>query len=244
LTEDDWLTCATPEPMLRFLEWKVSGRKLRLPPAERAHATPGTRRVAHLLVDERSRECVAMSERYAEGLANREEMKAARRAAWEAVSAEAIVSDALINAARAAARTAERWGAEAARMAVHEAAWALLNEAGETGPEPPVEQGVWSARAGAVVFEGQRWRCELLRDIAGNPFRPVAASPAWLAWDGGKLRRLAAGLYEDRQFGGLPVLADALEDAGCTDADLLDHCRSGGPHARGCWALDLLLGKG
>ena len=53
-----------------------------------------------------------------------------------------------------------------------------------------------------------------------------------------------AGVTPGGDYGGLPVLADALEEAGCTDADLLAHCRSGGGHLRGCWAVDLLLGKG
>ena len=54
---------------------------------------------------------------------------------------------------------------------------------------------------------------------------------------------LAQAIYEERRFGDLPVLADALEEAGCTDADILSHCRGPGPHVRGCWVVDLLLGK-
>jgi hypothetical protein len=83
----------------------------------------------------------------------------------------------------------------------------------------------------------------LARDIFGNPFRAVVVDPAWLAWSEGRVRRLAQSIYDDRAFDRLPVLADALEDAGCADRAVLDHCRSGGPHVRGCWVLDLLLGK-
>jgi hypothetical protein len=83
----------------------------------------------------------------------------------------------------------------------------------------------------------------LLRDIFGNPFRPVALDPAWLAWNGGTVRKMAEAIYDDRAFDRLPILADALEEAGCTDRDILDHCRWGGDHVRGCWAIDLLLGK-
>jgi hypothetical protein len=83
----------------------------------------------------------------------------------------------------------------------------------------------------------------LLRCVAGNPFRPVALDSAWLHWDGGTVRKIAQGIYDDRAFDRLPVLADALEETGCADRDLLDHCRSGGEHVRGCWAVDLLLGK-
>ena len=84
----------------------------------------------------------------------------------------------------------------------------------------------------------------MMREVFGNPFRPAPAiDPSWLAWNGGTVRKLAQAIYDDRAFDRLPVLADALEDAGCNDAELLSLCRGPGPHARGCWALDLLLGK-
>ena len=66
---------------------------------------------------------------------------------------------------------------------------------------------------------------------------------AWLAWNGGTVPRIAQAIYAERAFDRLPVLADALEDAGCANADVLAHCRSGGEHVRGCWVIDLLLGK-
>jgi hypothetical protein len=81
---------------------------------------------------------------------------------------------------------------------------------------------------------------ELLRDIFGNPFRPVTADPSWLT---STVVALARGIYDDRAFDRLPILADALQDAGCDHADILAHCRSDDPHARGCWVVDLLLGK-
>jgi hypothetical protein len=84
---------------------------------------------------------------------------------------------------------------------------------------------------------------DFIRCIAGNPFHPVAVDPVWLAWKGGTVAELAQGIYEDRAFDRLPILADALEDAGCSDTAILDHCRGPGPHARGCWVVDLLLGK-
>jgi protein phosphatase len=74
-------------------------------------------------------------------------------------------------------------------------------------------------------------------------FAPVCIDPAWLAWNGGTVARIARSVNEERAFDRLPVLADALEDAGCDNADILGHCRSGGPHVRGCWALDAVLGK-
>jgi hypothetical protein len=88
-----------------------------------------------------------------------------------------------------------------------------------------------------------RHQADLLRDLLGNPFRPVSADPAWLTWNGGTVRQLAEVIYEERRFVDLPILADALEEAGCTDEDILSHCRGPGEHVRGCWVLDLLLGK-
>jgi hypothetical protein len=84
---------------------------------------------------------------------------------------------------------------------------------------------------------------DMLRDLCGNPFRPVTVDPFWLVWNDGTLVRMAQAIYEDRLFTHLPVLADALEEAGCHNSDLLDHCRQPEGHARGCWAVDLLLGK-
>lgn len=85
--------------------------------------------------------------------------------------------------------------------------------------------------------------CALLRDIVGNPFRPNRVDHRWLTWNGGAVVKLAATIYDERIFNRLPVLADALEAAGCTDERLLPHCRLPGEHVRGCWAIDLLLGK-
>ena len=83
----------------------------------------------------------------------------------------------------------------------------------------------------------------LLHEVIGNPFRPVTIEAAWLTWNTGTVPRLAQVIYEERAFDRLPVIADALEEAGCTDAAILGHCRGPGPHVRGCWVIDLLLGK-
>jgi hypothetical protein len=80
----------------------------------------------------------------------------------------------------------------------------------------------------------------LLREVFGNPFRPVAPEPSWLTSD---VLALARGIYEEKAFDRMPILADALQDAGCANEDVLNHCRSEQTHVRGCWVLDLLLGK-
>lgn len=100
--------------------------------------------------------------------------------------------------------------------------------------------------------ERRRSQAALLRDLFGDPFRqPPAVDPAWLTWNDGTLRKLAAAAYEHRFLPSghldparLALFADALEDAGCrTDAEILTHLRGEGPHVRGCWAVDLLLGR-
>jgi hypothetical protein len=90
----------------------------------------------------------------------------------------------------------------------------------------------------------------LLREIFGNPFRPVSVDRAWLAWHGGAIPGLARVVYEERELPSghldaarLAVVADMLEESGCTDADLLAHLRGPGPHVRGCFAVDALLGR-
>jgi len=91
-----------------------------------------------------------------------------------------------------------------------------------------------------AMCEEQAVQAVLLRDIIGNPFRPVTLDPAWRTTTA---IQLAQGMYDSRDFAAMPILADALQDAGCEDADILEHCRGNGPHVRGCWVVDLVLGK-
>jgi hypothetical protein len=100
------------------------------------------------------------------------------------------------------------------------------------------EQG--KERFVTAKFAEKRTQTTLIRCVFGNPFRPVAFDPRWRTED---VRGLARGIFEDRAFDRLPLLADALMDAGCDDEQLLNHCRSEGPHVRGCWVVDLVLGK-
>jgi len=101
-----------------------------------------------------------------------------------------------------------------------------------------------------AVPDGQRWatdrtqeahaQSDLLRELFGNPFRPVTCDPSWLTSD---VLAMAQGIFDEKAFDRMPILHDALMDAGCANADVLDHCRQGGEHVRGCWVIDLLLGK-
>ena len=90
----------------------------------------------------------------------------------------------------------------------------------------------------------EKEQASVFRDIFGNSFRPVSVhNSSWVAWNDGAIPKMAQVIYDDRAFNRLPLLADALEDAGCDDADILSHCRTPGEHVRGCWVVDLLLGK-
>ena len=81
---------------------------------------------------------------------------------------------------------------------------------------------------------------KMVHCIFGNPFRPVTFDPDWRTTTA---IQLAQQMYDSRDFSAMPILADALQDAGCDHADILDHCRGPGPHVRGCWVVDLVLGK-
>src|SRR5262249_34848589 len=123
---------------------------------------------------------------------------------------------------------------------------AVVQAAGERIPEM---KAVMVAAEEAVILgkvttlqDEREAQCDLLRDLFGNPFRPAALDLAWLA-RGGRGRELAEQIYVGRRFADPPPLADALEEAGCTDSAVLCHCRQPGGHVLGCWCLDLLLGQ-
>jgi hypothetical protein len=106
----------------------------------------------------------------------------------------------------------------------------------------------WGVRASIDPFrygpnqysEGCPEQADLLRDVVGNPFRAVAFEAGWRT---STAVALAQQMYDSRDFGIMPILGDALQDAGCESADVLDHCRRAGPHVRGCWVVDAILRK-
>ena len=173
------------------------------------------------LRDGRSRKLVEVLEAVADGLASEDELLAAREeaeVAWE--------------------ETKSRRGKNAAAIALDGSA-----------PQFGYCEGAWQAAFGAQKASRQQKvesaeQCRLLHELIGPLlFRPVALNTAWLAWNDGTIPKLAQAIYDERAFDRLPVLADALEEAGCDNADILAHCRQPGEHVRGCWVVDLLLGK-
>jgi hypothetical protein len=227
MTERDWETSTDPSRMLRWLRHRASDRKLRL------FACACVRRVAHLLEDERSRQALAVAERFAESLANEEELRAAGDAADSAANDAmtrahpTATSDAATNAAFAALNSTLPAALTAAEYAAANCASAVYHA-----------HRVAAAASRQAEHSAQ---CRLLREIFGNPFRPVSVDSSWLVWHDGLVGRLARDIHDERAFERLPILGDALEDAGCTDAALLRHCHDDHEHVLGCWVLDLLL---
>jgi hypothetical protein len=231
MTEQQWLACANPVGMIGFLGGRGSDRKWRL------LACACCRLAWHHLTDPRSRTAVEAAEAFADGQVPLEEMESAHAAATAAAAEQppATPGAAAATAAGSAARPGVAAGA--ARHVLDKVAWAP-----STAPRGK------AGRAGRAHRDqvGRR-AASLLRCVVGNPFRPVFISSAWqspqvvalaqAAYDG---RELPAGTLDIAR---LAVLADALEEAGCDHSDLLRHLRGPGPHVRGCWAVDLLLGK-
>ncbi len=109
------------------------------------------------------------------------------------------------------------------------------SEAASMVDEAPGTEDAWTA--------GEEAHCHLLREVFGNPFRPMSVHPARLKANKGRARELAWAIYENRDFGRTPELAEALEAASCHDTALLSHLRSASPHVRGCFAVDAVLGR-
>jgi len=204
MTEEEWLACTDPQPMLEYVRGGATDRKLRL-------FACGCCRPKWDLLSETSRAAVVVAEKFADGETTRQAMKKARRAAWDGWRFPMLL---------AACHAADLWAWQGACAAADSAA-----------PRLGTDRDV----------AGMRSQCDLLRCVLGNPFRPVTAEARWLT---STAVGLAQTIYVERAFDRLPILADALEEAGCDDPDVLSHLRGDGPHVRGCWVVDLVLGKG
>jgi hypothetical protein len=225
MTEQEWLGCTDPEPMLRFLqEQQTSDRKLRL------LASACCRQIWHLLPDPLSRQAVLVAERFADGRATDIELGRART---QAVNAGAANPQAAVAAywATNIKPAGPLWNIFTA------AAGALARHAAE------VPHGQRAAAYEAMQSITRSAQAKLIREVIGNPFRPAIIDPHWRTWSGGIVVQLAEGIYEDRAFATMPVLGDALEEAGCTDETILKHCRQTDEHVRGCWVVDAVLAR-
>jgi hypothetical protein len=221
--------------MLEFLRGKATDRKLRL------FGVACWRRASHLMESERQRRAVEVAERYADGLASLPELAAVRGAALGVAAGRGwTAATAAVRAVRGLTRLAEQ-------AAVGPSVWRVSMAGGSlTLVRDPVRPEIdMQVAASEAVWTQQRWdQSARLRDIFGPlPFRPVTVHTDVLAWNDRLVPRLAQAIYEERRWGDMPVLADALLDAGCDNDEIVAHCRAGGEHIRGCWVLDLCLGK-
>jgi hypothetical protein len=229
MTELDWLQGSDHEAMLNWVGRTSWYRLLARVPLIRSPGTAGRlQRKLRLLacacwqsanhgLPLRPGEPMEVVSRFADGQASLAELSAARRAV--VVEIGRYTSGVLPLDLHIAAVVTERTlDSQALGEALRSPFWRL---GWRNGPTP----------------------CDLLRELFGNPFRPVAIDPGVLTWNNGTVPQLAEVIYQENRFSELPILADALEEAGCCCPELLDHCRSTGNHVRGCWAIDLLRGQ-
>ena len=206
MTEAEWLACNDPRKMLRFLRDHATERKRQL------IVVACCRHNWAKFISEDARHAVELVERFADegcqSLKTNLELGAAHLKALEAT-----------NEARRQMNVDAWHAAEAARMATH----VDFDEA---------EAAYYALGAEFASDEELELGCQLVRDVMPNPVRLVDMKPTWIT---ANTTTLATAIYADRAFDRLPILADALEDAGCTDRAILDHCRQPGEHVRGCW---------
>jgi hypothetical protein len=226
MTEPEWLNCADPELMLANLPGKISERKLRL------FAVACCRLIWHLISDNRSRQAVETAERLAEGQATEQEQRAFDGGRYFEAQ---IMSSCLESATGAAGWSISRrlTPQEVSHCAAH-ACHAVIHhatECGEINLDYVADADACFAATDPLRQSTQKDQASMLRDIVGNPFRPLTIEPTWLT---STVKHLAETIYEQRAFDRLPILADSLEDAGCTSEDILSHFRQPGVHVRGC----------
>jgi len=247
VTETEWAACREPEKMLTYLRdaGGASDRKLRL------FAVAVCRRIWPLLTDQRSRKAIEVAEDWAEGRASEGDLAAARAQAeaaandsyWQArypgTHPEHVAVRATLAAAQAVCSVVEgtaygEAAAQAARAAAHQAAAAVLFARED---DPAAERASQAAQQAQEAGQAA-----LLRDIFGNPFAAGPRLDAVLRWNDSCVVRIAEGIYREKAFERVGVLHDALLDAGLDSEAVLSHLRE--PiHARGCFVIDLLLGK-
>jgi hypothetical protein len=235
MDETTWLTCENPEPMLAYLEGKCSNRKLRL------FACACCRAIGELITDPLCCQAVESAESHADGNLSAEEMDAIHEAAQNgkplfADASWAAAWSAAPNALQAAEEASLHAATSLARLAAEKSkslAWAAVRS-GATEDDKTAAWARYDTEREAATSDYRRELASLLREIVGNPFRPLEIVPCPLT-----VIELARSLYEgdDCAF----ALADALEEA--SQVKLAEHFRPEGWHPRGCWAMDVILGR-
>jgi len=233
MSEKRWLDGLEPEPMLDFLDGRITDRKLRL------LVCAACRFVWNKLVDARSKSAVVVAELFADDDASNDELEHAFKEACNAFGDLGMAGGDISSAAAAVHNacwygddflvTAKRSLACAAHVAVYQAARDV--DSGRMSHAPNWETLVQKREKGKMA--------RLVREIFGNPFKSVSVetflTPAVIG--------LARTIYEERAFQRLPEIAALLEANGFNGKMFIEHCRDPRPHYRGCWAVDLVLGK-
>ena len=245
MTESDWLEVTDPAAMLAFLRdnSEASKRKLRL------FAAACCRRIPPIMSEEVNRAAVEVAERFADGEATEQELGMA----WDAVGRVAVAFYTTFDTARRGGKNPAEAGIQV--LYSHNAALAASN------PDRVDPAANAAENAVAILAEDdpdaerteRTAQANLIRCIFGNPFRPILIDPVWRS---ATVEALAHAAYDEQVApdpsrpgwltldpARLAVLADALEEAGCTATDLLGHLRGRGPHVRGCWVVDLFTGR-
>jgi hypothetical protein len=231
MTEAEWLACTDSVRMLEFLRDEASKRKLRLFACALCRQVP-----SRLLQQEGLLTAIKVVEAFGDGQATRKELKTANQDAWR-------VAEPILRVSEEARQAGTKLPRAEAQRALLSQAVALASVYHITLYASQISYNIGCILSWIDGSPADAILCEMMRDIFGNPFRPPVFDPSWLMWNDGTVVKLAQGIYDDRAFDHLPILADALEEAGCTNADNLTHCRRPGLHVRGCWVVDMILGK-
>jgi hypothetical protein len=223
MTEKEWLKCRDPDTLLVFRRRKSYSRKLRL------FGSASVRRVWDLLPDKLFRDAVEVVERHADKDITDKRLETQKNRCKQLCGTPHWNRRADPATSTAALAATECLAPESFAAAVGGAWYAALAEARTASAKGRLWEKVRAEQA------------TLLGDIFGNPFRKPKFNKKWRTDTALSLSRQ---MYESRDFGAMPILADALQDAGCDNEDILAHCRDvKQTHVRGCWVVDLVLGK-
>jgi hypothetical protein len=222
-TEEEWLACDRLYVMCRMIRPLDYGVRIRFSQRKwRLFAAACVRRVSHVFCDPRTLAKVDAAERFADGALALEELDRISKQAYDATNPDC---------------------AGLRNHPLEEPAaclWQALNLKGWFEAGSAANSAGWARAASGRPKEEEEAQKALLRDVFGHPFREIVFADSWRAHaDAAKLARL---IHDERAFDLMPLLGDALEDAGCAEAAILDHCRGAGPHVRGCWVVDGVLG--
>jgi hypothetical protein len=224
-TEEDWLACDRLYVMCRMIRPLDYGVRVRFSRRKwRLFAAACIRRVCHVFRDPRTLAKVDAAERFADGSLSQEELDRISKLAYDQTNPDCSgLRDQPLRAPAACL-------------------WQALNLRGGFEAGRASGSAGWARAASGRGRDEESAQKALLRDVFGHPFREIVFADDWRAFNDGAAAKLARLIHDERSFDLMPLLGDALEDAGCVEPAILEHCRGAGPHVRGCWVVDGVLG--